>query len=78
MYSHLNGFEWIQYHQKPMWNEIENVIKKINAKKFVTKESKEKTMKGKMLFNPTELNAAMKMQFANLCIWVYKNKRRSI
>lgn len=22
-YSHLNGFEWIQYHQKDIWEEIE-------------------------------------------------------
>jgi len=26
MYSHLNGFEWIQYHQKAMWDEMEELI----------------------------------------------------
>jgi hypothetical protein len=66
MYSHLNGFEWIQYHQKAMWDEIVGVINNIDAKKYVTKESKEKTMKGKMLFNPGELNAVMKAEFASL------------
>jgi hypothetical protein len=56
MYSHLNGFEWIQYHQKNLWKEIEEVIKIIDANKFRTKVSKEKTMKGKSLFSPIDLN----------------------
>jgi hypothetical protein len=56
MYSHLNGFEWIQYHQKNLWKEIEEVIKVIDADKFRTKVSKEKTMKGKSLFSPIDLN----------------------
>jgi hypothetical protein len=56
MYSHLNGFEWIQYHQKNLWKEIEEVIKNIDAERFRTKVSKEKTMKGKKLFSPIDLN----------------------
>lgn len=66
MYSHLNGFEWIQYHQKPIWNEILNVIASINAFDFRTKVSEEKTMKGKMLFSPTELNKRVKLEFEKL------------
>lgn len=66
MYSHLNGFEWIQYHQKEMWTEIEKVIKGIDANKFRTKVSKEKTMKGKMLFSPTDINRKMKEDFEKL------------
>jgi len=31
MYSHLNGFEWIQYHQKQMWEEMESIITSIDA-----------------------------------------------
>lgn len=62
MYSHLNGFEWIQYHQKEMWVEIEKVI----ANTFRTKVSKEKTMKGKMLFSPSDINKKMKEDFENL------------
>jgi hypothetical protein len=49
-----------------MWDEITNVITQIDAKNYVTKISKEKTMKGKLLFNPGELNAVMKTEFANL------------
>ena len=43
MYSHLNGFEWIQYHQKEMWEEMTSIIENINAEVFRTKISKEKT-----------------------------------
>lgn len=66
MYSHLNGFEWIQYHQKEMWSEINKVIEGIDANKFRTKVSKEKTMKGKMLFSPTDINKKMKVDFEKL------------
>ena len=66
MYSHLNGFEWIQYHQKDMWSEIEQVIKGVDANEFRTKVSKEKTMRGKMLFSPSDLNKKIKEDFENL------------
>jgi len=66
MYSHLNGFEWIQYHQKGMWKEIEKIIKNVDANLFRTKISKEKTMKGKKLFSPTDLNIRIKEDFENL------------
>jgi len=66
MYSHLNGFEWIQYHQKDMWSEINKVIKGVDANKFRTKVSKEKTMKGKILLSPTDINKKMKEDFEKL------------
>lgn len=66
MYSHLNGFEWIQYHQPEMWVEIEKIITAIKAEDYRTKISKEKTMKGKNLFSPTDLNKRMKEDFEKL------------
>lgn len=66
MYSHLNGFEWVQYHQKPMWDEILKIIENIRAEDFRLKVSKEKTMKGKMLFSPPELNKKIKSDFEEL------------
>ena len=51
-YSHLNGEEYLIVHHKKIYDEIKNVITTIEAEKCRTKESKEKTMKGKMLFNP--------------------------
>ena len=66
MYSHLNGFEWIQYHQKAMWDEMNRVIESIDAEAYRTKVSKERTMKGKKLFSPIDLNKKMKHEFENL------------
>lgn len=66
MYSHLNGFEWIQYHQKQMWVEILKVIEEIDANDFRTKVSKEKTMRGKLLFSPKDLNVRIKDDFERL------------
>ena len=66
IYSHLNGFEWIQYHQKGMWEEMTTIIENINAEDYRNKISKEKTMKGKMLFSPPDLNARMKVDFEKL------------
>jgi len=66
MYSHLNGFEWIQYHQKQMWDEIVTIIDNINAEDYRTKISKEKTMKGKKLFSPADLNKRIKVDFEDL------------
>ena len=66
MYSHLNGFEWIQYHQKQMWEEMEGIITAIDAEQYRTKISKEKAMKGKKLFSPIDLNKKMKADFEAL------------
>lgn len=66
MYSHLNGFEWIQYHQKQMWEEMEGIITAIDAEMYRTKISREKTMKGKKLFSPIDLNKKMKEDFEAL------------
>ena len=68
MHSHLNGYEWIQHHQPNRWNEIEEIIKNINAEDYRTKVSKEKTMVGKKLFSPHDLNKRMDHDFNN-CGW---------
>ncbi len=66
MYSHLNGFEWIQFHQKEMWVEIEGIVAAINAEEYRIKVSQEKTMKGKNIFSPTALNRRLKDDFEQL------------
>ncbi|MEL6674832.1 MAG: BglII/BstYI family type II restriction endonuclease [Bacteroidota bacterium] len=66
MYSHLNGFEWIQYHQKAMWDEMKGIIESIDAEEYRTKVSKEKRMKGKKLFSPIDLNKKIKKEFEEL------------
>lgn len=62
-FSHLNGMESLEVHQKEILNDIKEVIESINANDFKTKESKEKTKNGKMLLNPVELNKAFKDAF---------------
>lgn len=59
-YSHLNGLEFLLVHKPRLWKEITTVIEQVNAQKCKTKISKEKTMKGKMLFSPVDMNAAFK------------------
>jgi hypothetical protein len=65
-YSHLNGFEWIQYHQRKTWNEIVEIIQCINADDLRVKVSKEETMRGKLLYSPKELNKRIKKEFGAL------------
>lgn len=62
-FSHLNGAEYLEVHQKGILDEIKEVVKNIDANNFKTKISKEKTMMGKRLFNPVELNNAFKEAF---------------
>lgn len=62
-YSHLNGFEFLLFHKKELWEEIEEVIKSIDANKLKTKISKEKTKRGKKLFAPKSLNEEFKNKF---------------
>jgi hypothetical protein len=62
-YSHLNGEEYLLVHHKKVYKEIIDIIQSIEAEKFRTKVSKEKTMKGKLLYNPDELNREFKRLF---------------
>lgn len=59
-YSHLNGLEFLIVHKPKLWQEIQTVIAGIDANKCRTKVSKEKTMKGKLLFSPIDMNAEFK------------------
>jgi hypothetical protein len=59
-YSHLNGLEFLIVHKPTLWNEIQEVIAAVDAAKCKTKVSKEKTMRGKLLFSPIDMNAAFK------------------
>lgn len=59
-YSHLNGLEFLLVHQPKLWTEIKQVIANVDAHKCKTKVSKEKTMTGKLLYSPIEMNAAFK------------------
>lgn len=62
-YSHLNGEEYILVHHKNLYKEIKDVINSVDASIFMTKSSKEKTMIGRMLFSPIELNKIFNRNF---------------
>jgi hypothetical protein len=62
-HSHLNGYEWLLVHHREIWNEIEETIGRIDAGKYKTKVSREKTMKGKLLYSPIRLNEAFTGEF---------------
>lgn len=65
-HSHLNGFEYLMYHHKKIWQEIEHAIGSINAKKCKTKISEEKTMKGAVLYSPEALNDEFDKAFGKM------------
>lgn len=60
VYSHLNGKEFLLVHKPILWKEIQLVISTVDAAKCKTKISKEKTMRGAILYSPIELNASFK------------------
>ena len=59
-YSHLNGEEYLLVHHKQLWNEVLAVIEEVDAFACRTKVSREKTMRGRMLFSPTDMNRAFR------------------
>lgn len=81
-YSHLNGLEFLLVHKPVLWKEIQEVVAAVDAIKCRTKVSKEKTMKGEILFSPIEMNAAFKQllrtkgwEESRVSYWVTKNEK---
>lgn len=64
VYSFKRGREEVEKRYPRHLEEIVRVITSIDSSHFKTKVSKEKTMRGRMLFNPVALNAAFKAAFA--------------
>ena len=59
-YSHLNGLEYLLVHKPQLWQEIQDVIQEVDGNVCKTKVSKEKTMKGRLLFSPIDMNKSFK------------------
>jgi len=81
-YSHLNGLEFLLVHKPQLWKEIEIVIRNVDAEKCKTKVSKEKGMKGKLLYSPIQMNLEFKRllrkvawQESRVSYWVTKNEK---
>ena len=65
-YSHLNGEEYLLVHRTQLWEEVKTVIAEVDAFACRTKVSKEKTMRGKTLFSPTDMNRAFREGLSQL------------
>ena len=65
-YSHLNGLEFLLVHKQNLWQEICEVIEKVDANLTLTKISSEKTKQGKILYSPSELNKLFKNELEKL------------
>lgn len=64
-YSHLNGLEFLLVHKPKLWDELKEVIAGIDANACKTKVSKEKTMVGKVLYSPVEMNEAFRQHLGS-------------
>jgi hypothetical protein len=80
-YSHLNGIEYLLIHNPKIWDEIQNVVKAVDAEKCKTKVSKEKRMIGKLLYSPDDMNKMFKellskydWKESRVSYWVTKNE----
>ena len=69
IYSFNNGQQEVQESYPELMGEIRQVIRSIDASQYRTKKSREKTMLGKMLFSPVEINNAFKSAFAMIGGW---------
>lgn len=64
-YSHLGGSEILQVRYPKLNHEIDHVIENIRELKKL-KRSKEKTMRGEMLYSPKDLNGRFESEFHKL------------
>ena len=78
----MNGLEAIMVHKPELWKEIKTVISQVNAAVCKTKVSKEKTMKGELLYSPIEMNKefnrllnSKKWHESRVNYWVTKSEK---
>jgi hypothetical protein len=60
VYSHLNGYEWLEIQRPGFWKEIREAIDLVDAGKCLNKVSKEKRKLGKVVYSPSNLNKRFK------------------
>ncbi len=81
-YPHLNGLEYLLVHKPQLWQEIQDVIQEVDGNACKTKVSKEKTMKGRLLYSPVEMNKSFKRLLeekewteSRVSYWVTKDEK---
>ena len=62
-YSHLNGEEYLLVHHESLWRDVIEVIEDIDAEACKTKVSEEKTMRGRLLYSPQDMNKEFEKRF---------------
>lgn len=82
VYSHLNGLEFLLVHKPQLWKEIQNVIEQVDGSACKTKVSKERNMKGRLLYSPIEMNKSFKRLLekkgwieSRVSYWVTKDEK---
>lgn len=63
VFSFNGGQEYVTQHYSHLLSEVYSVIEAVNAAEYMTKESREKTTPGKMLYNPRALNKGFAGEF---------------
>ena len=66
VYSFKNGEKQVTSRYPDLLTEINSAIADVKCEKHKTKVSKEKTMSGRMLFDPTSINKAFKAKFVKM------------
>jgi len=81
-YSHLNGLEFLLVHKESLWTQVQEVISQIDGESCRTKVSKEKRMRGKLLYSPKDINNAFREHLrkrewyeSRVSYWVTKGER---
>jgi hypothetical protein len=62
-YSHLNGEEYLLVKRPQVLEELKEAVTQVDASRALTKRSKEKTMSGKRLYSPPNLNGQFARYF---------------
>ena len=65
VYSFNGGKEAVESRFSAELAEVYRSIESVDAARYKTKVSAEKTMSGKLLFRPSDLNKAFKSEFTN-------------
>ena len=64
-YSHLNGEEYLLVHRPTLWQEVQSVIREVDAESCRTKKSEERRQEGRLLYSPRDMNRAFKTGLEN-------------
>src|SRR5207247_3934959 len=81
-YSHLNGLEFLLVHNKPLWEQVQGVVRSVDGAACKTKVSKEVRMRGQLKYSPKAMNCRFSellkaggWEESRVPYWVTKNEK---